>query len=204
MHSPPCNRHHTSPASHRRPPAFIGPRRAKESCGVGAFSLNYGPQSTRGKCPYVSDPRLSRAVPTPRDPYSPAPTPLCLSDNRAAKLSYSQVSTASRVTSSSFRTSLVPWFRSGVLLTRVAIDRQIAVSSTVASCNGARESHDSSPLAVFCDSRPLVVLLDPRMRRPVTRGEPNARASCATGEVDATHRHSCRYSTTEIRPSAAG
>ena len=78
MHSPPCNRHATSPASHRRPPAFLGPRRAMDSCGVGAFSLNYGPQSVRGKSPYTPDPRLSRIVPTTRDPYCPAPTTLHL------------------------------------------------------------------------------------------------------------------------------
>jgi len=44
-----------------------------DSCGVGAFSLNYGPQSARGKSPYAPDPRLSRIVPTKRAPYCPAP-----------------------------------------------------------------------------------------------------------------------------------
>jgi len=62
---------YTSPASRRRPPAFIGPRRAKESCGVGAFSLNYGPQTTRGKSPYASDPRHHASSGT-RDPNRPA------------------------------------------------------------------------------------------------------------------------------------
>jgi len=44
-----------------------------DSCGVGAFSLNYGPQTTRGKSPYVSDPCLSRAVPTTREPHTVQP-----------------------------------------------------------------------------------------------------------------------------------
>src|SRR6476646_508882 len=54
----------TAPASHRRPPAIIGPRRALDSCGVGAFSLNYGPQTTRGKSPYVPGPCYR--APSPR------------------------------------------------------------------------------------------------------------------------------------------
>jgi len=39
-----------------------------DSSGVGAFSLNYGPQTTRGKSPYAPDPCLSRVVPTTCDP----------------------------------------------------------------------------------------------------------------------------------------
>jgi hypothetical protein len=79
--------HDSSPASHRRPPAFIGPRRAMESCGVGAFSLNYGPRSTRGKSPYASDP----------PPVAPPSDATVLphyhfSDNRAAEATHPKVS----------------------------------------------------------------------------------------------------------------
>ena len=87
---------YTSPASHRRPPAFIGPRRAMDSCGVGAFSLNYGPQTTRGKSPYVSVPRLSRAVPTTREPHTVQLT-THLSDFRAAKFPHAEFRLHARV-----------------------------------------------------------------------------------------------------------
>ncbi len=70
-HSPPCGWHDTSPASRRRPPAIIGPRRALDSCGVGAFSLNYGPQTTRGKSPYVPGP--CHRAPSPRRATSTIP-----------------------------------------------------------------------------------------------------------------------------------
>ena len=62
-----------------------------DSCGVGVFSLNYGPQTTRGKSPYASDPCPSRAVPTTREPHTVQLTTL-LSDFRAAKFQHSQVS----------------------------------------------------------------------------------------------------------------
>jgi hypothetical protein len=82
---------YTAPASHRRPPAFIGPRRAMDSCGVGAFSLNYGPQTTRGKSPYASDPCLRAPSPRHANP-TPSNLTTLLSDFRAARFPHFQVS----------------------------------------------------------------------------------------------------------------
>jgi len=42
-----------------------------DSCGVGAFSLNYGPQTARGKGPYMPDPCYR--APSPRRATSTIP-----------------------------------------------------------------------------------------------------------------------------------
>ena len=161
-HSPPCVRHDTSPASHRRPPAFIGPRRAMDSCGVGAFSLNYGPQSVRGKSPYAPDPRLSRIVPTTRDPLLSSSHNPALSDNRAAKFLHSEVSTRSRKTSPLVQ----PRIR---FLTRSVTNVPHRSDTTVASCNGVRDSRESlSDLAPRVAHR-FVVQQDPLIQAAVTR-----------------------------------
>src|SRR3954463_14579325 len=125
---------YTSPASHRRPPAIIGPRRALDSCGVGAFSLNYGPQAARGKSPYVPGPCYR--APSPRRANSTIPpygTPF--SDICAAPFAEGR-DAASAIT--------VSWERvMRTALTRVTQRRTQAGPVTVASCNSVCESRDS-------------------------------------------------------------
>ena len=131
----------TSPASHRRPPAIIGPRRALDSCGVGAFSLNYGPQTARGKSPYVPGP-CCRA-PSPRratstiPPYGTSFSDICAAPfaEGGAAASAISVSLGARI-----RTAL----------TRVTQRRTPAGPVTVASCNSVCESRDPWNTRIVC------------------------------------------------------
>ena len=150
MHSPPCNGHDTSPASHRRPPAIIGPHRAMDSCGVGAFSLNYGPQTTRGKSPYVSGPCLSRAVPTTRDRTVQPHTTI---KRYPCRERHSPFGTPPHEIVRRFRAS--PDFA----LTRSRSIHHPRAGPTLASCNGARDSRRSRAVSprrrrVRCPARP--------------------------------------------------
>ena len=60
-----------------------------DSCGVGAFSLNYGPQTARGKSPYVPGP-CNRAP----SPPLPAYTDRTITDPAALALELERIRTA--------------------------------------------------------------------------------------------------------------
>jgi hypothetical protein len=112
-----------------------------DSCGVGAFSLNYGPQSMRGKSPYAPDPRQSRIVPTTRDRYCPAPHTWQLSDNCAAKVPHSEsIDHIEKEFTSRTASNSIP--------NAISHLRPASRDTTVASCNIVRDSHESLSISV--------------------------------------------------------
>jgi len=137
-----------------------------DSCGVGAFSLNYGPQTACGKSPYMPDPCLSRAVPTPRDfpPFSllyPDQATSVPQGSRPLEYRLSQRLLHSRALLYS-------------ALTRSRPPQALLSTRTVASCNSVCESPHSPNASIASSYNAFVVVQDPRMRGEVTsRDQPS-------------------------------